>query len=740
MLTPRVISLSALLLCIVSASQFATAQTTYYSRQTGNWNDVNTWSTTSFTGAAATAVPGSLDDVQIRSDRVVTLNVTSATIASMTITGAGATGGLDLSGNTFQVTGNVTINNPTSNGNQSYINVGSGSLTIDGSLTMNGASANNARVSQLIIGTGTATVTGGISFDATTAARKVVLFQDAGSLTTSALPTGGTLTSAAGSTVFITGGLTNTLIAATFANLEINKTGGTLTVGGVTLVNENFTITQGEFIIAGSNFTVSGTTGISGTLTDNNTGGTDSFADVVINSGGSLNSTAAETYAISGNLTMNGGTISGSATGIHNVSGNFVIASGTNTLGRATVTVTGTTDISGTLNITSSTGTKTFAGKVTINNGGTWDNSTGNSNTVLRGGIENNGTFTSGTGTYSFNQNNQMVSGTNGFTFNGDVNTTTNGLQVTNSTAVTIVGSLTGNNGASAWINDSNSSLTISGTLMGTGTLTATAIPNTVEYTGTAAQSIKATNYNNLTISGSRGANNITFPNSTVGISGTFTPSATFSTGNYVTTNNTIDFNGSGSQNVPPLGSANYNNLTHSGLGTATLTGNIGVAGNLNISAGTLDLSSFTADRATGGGTLTVASGATLRIGGTNSYPTNYTTNTVNVASTIEYYGSTQTVSTTPTYGNLILSGSGPKTTTTGTTTTTVAGDFTVASSVVYERASGATATLTLNGTTNTNDGTVGSLANPFNTINVGNAGGDALANNGTIATATALS
>lgn len=542
------------------------------------------------------------------------------------------------------------------------------------------------------------------------------------------LNSGATWNSNAGETYSISGNLT----------LNGANIGGTRT--GVFNVGTDFLV-SGTNSIAAATLSVTGSTVVNGSLTFSSTTGTKTFNNVTINSGGQWNSTAAETYTIGGSLTMNGGTIDGTATGIFNVSGNFDVASGTNTLGNATITVTGTTNINGTLNITSSTGTKTFAGKVTISNGGTWDNSTGNSAIVLRGGLENNGTFTSGTGTYTFNTNSQTIGGTNGLTFAGTGTSIaiTGAITITNQTTVTVAGSITGSAAGSTWLNDANSTLNVAGALLATGTLTATATPNLVNYNGTGAQTIKAANYNNLTISGSRATNNVTLANGgTIGISGTFTPSATFTTGNYVSTGNTVDFNGSGAQSIPALGATNYNNLTHSGSGTATLAEDIGIAGNLTVSGGTLDLSSFTADRASAGGTLTVGAGAMLRIGSTNTLPANYTTYTLNVTSTVEYYGSTQTIAAR-TYGNLVLSGSGPKTTPTGTTTTTVAGNFTLGAGITYERASGATSTLTLNGTTNVNDGTLGSLANPFNTINIGNAGGDNLTNNGIMAVATAL-
>ena len=134
----------------------------------------------------------------------------------------------------------------------------------------------------------------------------------------------------------------------------------------------------------------------------------------------------------------------------------------------------------------------------------------------------------------------------------------------------------------------------------------------------------------------------------------TFTPST-----------GTVNYNGAGAQTV---GTYAYNNLSVTkSTGTATLAGNTGVAGNLSVTCpavctnGTLNLSTFTADRTAAGGTLSVGAGATLTIGGTNSFPANYTTHTLNATSIVNYAGTNQTV-TAESYGTLILSGSGTKT------------------------------------------------------------------------------
>jgi Domain of unknown function (DUF4214) len=106
---------------------------------------------------------------------------------------------------------------------------------------------------------------------------------------------------------------------------------------------------------------------------------------------------------------------------------------------------------------------------------------------------------------------------------------------------------------------------------------------STIDFNGVVAQTVPAFNFNNLTISGSRTTFSVTLVNGgTIGIAGTFAPTATFAGGNYIITNNTIDFNGTGAQTIPAF---NYNNLTISGTRAVAITlgnGNVGVAGTFN--------------------------------------------------------------------------------------------------------------------------------------------------------------
>lgn len=134
-----------------------------------------------------------------------------------------------------------------------------------------------------------------------------------------------------------------------------------------------------------------------------------------------------------------------------------------------------------------------------------------------------------------------------------------------------------------------------------------------------------------------------------------------------------ITFDGTGTQTVTVNNSVSYFlaedlvignsnnptvNLTGSDVdgfgcynGTVTLNG----TSILNIGTRTINRIAGT------GGSFTMASASTLKIGGTNTFPSAYSTYTLNSASYTYYDGTNQTVSS-KTYGNLYLEGSGTKT------------------------------------------------------------------------------
>jgi hypothetical protein len=138
---------------------------------------------------------------------------------------------------------------------------------------------------------------------------------------------------------------------------------------------------------------------------------------------------------------------------------------------------------------------------------------------------------------------------------------------------------------------------------------------------------------------------------------------STAGTSTAITFGGTVTLNGTGAQAIAGSLSPTFNNLTISNAGNiVTPAVNSIVKSNLSITSGTFDLGSFTANRLTAGGTLTVSDGAKMKIGGANTIPSNYTTHSIDATSTIEYSGTNQAIAvlnSAQDYGHLTVSGSG---------------------------------------------------------------------------------
>lgn len=130
------------------------------------------------------------------------------------------------------------------------------------------------------------------------------------------------------------------------------------------------------------------------------------------------------------------------------------------------------------------------------------------------------------------------------------------------------------------------------------------------------------------------------------------------------------------------LGATTNFGLTNSP--TITLTGSSAIqAYNSSLfinGSTTLDIASKTIDRNVAGGSFNMASGSTLKIGGTGDFPANFTTYALNSNSNTYYNGTTQSVTAVSGgYGNLFIEGAG-STKTLAASTVDVNGNLTITS------------------------------------------------------------
>lgn len=229
------------------------------------------------------------------------------------------------------------------------------------------------------------------------------------------------------------------------------------------------------------------------------------------------------------------------------------------------LTVGGTTSITGLLNIDSNHN-RIFTGAVTIA-GGVWNN-TGNAQIFFRNGFTfNSGTFNAGTNTHNFEINNQAIGGSSQISIAKiNVNTVT----LTNNGTLKATDDLSGNGGLT---NAAGSTLDIVNT-SSVGTLTASALNNTVVYSGATNQNVLLpagvpATYYHLILNGSLTK---TFPNTAMTIGGNLTLSGTV----IVNTSAGLTVNGNlalGTGTTFLAGNFNYN-LKGNLSGTGTLTPN----------------------------------------------------------------------------------------------------------------------------------------------------------------------
>jgi hypothetical protein len=408
------------------------------------------------------------------------------------------------------------------------------------------------------------------------------------------------------------------------------------------IVNAGRTLT-----ITANNFSAGGTTNVSGTLTDNNNSGLNSFTGLItVNAGGSFNTANNSPYFFGGGIS-NAGTFSKTGSGAVTISNASTLS------GSAAITMAGTIAINGNTEIASGStinwsGFVTIAAGVSVNNSGTV-----NCSNILNG-----------------------------------ANATT-----------------------SIWNNLNGSTLNYSNAAvpMATGVLNATAATNTVNYNLNGAQSVKSITYNNLTLStgntktaeGPIQVSNVFTVNSgatfdpsgfdftalgTSSIAGTFNDNAsngldlftglvsiTGSLTNLNTITHNFEFrggivlNGTGSVNLQNLGLTRFstnNQIIYliGGGGTISFV-NVEIVGNISLT-NNLTSAGATTIRGNLDGTSnesTFINFTTLNYQGTNEPMASAGVfNASHVGNTVNYSGSVQTVKET-TYHNIGFTSTGNK-------------------------------------------------------------------------------
>jgi len=443
-----------------------------------------------YTGAAQTVYTGDYQGLTLSGSGAKTLQTGTTTIVDLTLSGTATT----------TTVAGLTITN-LSIGNGATFTAAGFALTVTGTTTVGGGISGNLTISSVTaakIFTGLVTINTGGTWT-NTAANSPVTFQ--GGITNfgtfnagTGLHTFDTTSQGIGGTsaisipnVTVVGGaviLTNNSTAGLTVGTALSGTGNLvqavnalLNIGGASTITNLVATAAGNTVIySGADQTVIGILYQNLTL-----------------SGSGVKTLLAATTSITGNLTLSGTATTSTVIGL-GITGNLNVGAGTAlSTGSGTLTVTGTTSVGGILTL-ATTDAKTFTGNVTINSGGTW-NEIATAAIGFAGNLQNDGTFTAFSGVHTFSGTTKTLSGANAISIPSTTitGTYTNNGTLTVNTALVGAGTLT--QGANATLN-----------IGGTSTITSLVAPgllNTVNYTASGAQTVRAITYQNLGLSGS---------------------------------------------------------------------------------------------------------------------------------------------------------------------------------------------------------------------------------------------
>lgn len=246
------------------------------------------------------------------------------------------------------------------------------------------------------------------------------------------------------------------------------------------------------------------------------------------------------------------------------------------------------------------------------------------------------------------------------------------GHKVTNNGSIVIGGDLVGQDAEATWTNTENSKLTLSGTLLATGALIATATGNTVEYNGGASQTFKAVDYYNVSSTGAAihvlaadmtaygdvlisAVNTMNSAGFDIQVKGNWTNSG----GTFTPGAGLVTFNGSsGTQTLTAGSGETFGNLTIASGSTV----NIPAGSSANVATTLTNSGALDND-----GTITIANGYDGQTGSLSGDGTheltggnwNLTGSFTAESSTVEFSGGGQTIQGATTFNNLTINGGG---------------------------------------------------------------------------------
>jgi hypothetical protein len=516
-------------------------------------------------------------------------------------------GNLNIGNNTFNVTGTASFLSGTTTytgqtSNEGNMILGGGTLAGAGIHVIAGSLTANSGTSSTISQSGNFTVNGATNISGTinwSSASGIKTFNSDLNISSTGSWVGSTRAFTFGGNIDIDGSYTGTgTYTLTGTNKVITGSGTTLNFGSVGISSPNactlntdnpitintisgtgsLTLAASRTLICRGNLTVSvvnlsqngstvrysGTSGAQAIRMTN-------YANLIIDRG-------------AGSATMVAGTI--------NISNNFTIVSGLLNLGTSstrTINVTGNTVVSGSISGSSTTaGTYSFSGDFTLSSGASISlTGSGSLNFSFGGNIINNGNWTNtATASHALTLSgiSKTISGNEVQAFNCNVNGT-----YTNNGTLTVRGNLAG---SGTLTQGSGSVLTLLAAFT-TSNFNGSTNSNTVNYSGTGAQTVKAEDYHHLTINNRSAA--VTLASvGTISIKGNFTDNLTSNP--YTVSGSTVNFNGA-TQSI--LGSGTntaFNSLSISSgstllgeNGTVSIAGSFTNNGTYNHNNGTLN-------------------------------------------------------------------------------------------------------------------------------------------------------